>query len=373
MTSTEVNNGLVLPYAALAIAGKGGAAAVLLITFMAVTSTLSAQVIAVSSIISFDIYRTYFNKDAADADVIRWSHYGVVIFGVVAAAFSTLLHYVGINLGWTLYMLGLSSFRHRSTAGCLLRTTGVLTCPGIFPTVFAILWRRQSKAAAIISPLLGMATGLAVWLGSAHALYGEVTVTTTGNIIPCVYGTVASAFSPLPYSLIITIIKPQNFDWADFGKTQLSFDADNSIADEKDNTFEGEVQSPLDPRYTPFMKRWAKIATFWSLATFLGHWVLWPLPIYASHYVFSKQVSCRILHRFEHSGCETKCTIQFFSAWVVVAIIWLFSTFLVAALFPIIDGHRQLYAIFNSLRYGRHRNASEVDETARNSFETSKN
>jgi Na+/proline symporter len=117
MTSTEVNNGLVLPYAAMAIAGKGGAAAVLVITFMAVTSTLSAQVIAVSSIISFDIYRTYIKRDATDADVIRWSHYGVVIFGTIAAAFSTLLHYVGINLGWTLYMLGWSFFRHWSVTG----------------------------------------------------------------------------------------------------------------------------------------------------------------------------------------------------------------------------------------------------------------
>lgn len=108
MTTTEISNGLVLPYAAIAIAGKGGAAAVLLITFMAVTSTLSAQVIAVSSIISFDMYRTYFNRLATDADVIRWSHYGVVIFAIIAAAFSTMLHYVGVDLSWTLYMLGTS-------------------------------------------------------------------------------------------------------------------------------------------------------------------------------------------------------------------------------------------------------------------------
>ena len=106
MSSTEVSNGLVLPYAAITLAGKGGAAGILLITFMAVTSTLSAQVIAVSSIISFDIYRTYFNRRATDLDVIRWSHYGVVFFGVFSAAFSTLLHYVGVDLGWTLYMLG---------------------------------------------------------------------------------------------------------------------------------------------------------------------------------------------------------------------------------------------------------------------------
>ena len=107
MSTAEITGGLVLPYAAITIAGKGGAACILLITFMAVTSTLSAQVIAVSSILSFDVYRTYFNKHATDRDVIRWSHYGVVGFGVFSAAFSTLLHYVGVDLGWTLYMLGM--------------------------------------------------------------------------------------------------------------------------------------------------------------------------------------------------------------------------------------------------------------------------
>jgi urea-proton symporter len=64
---------------------------------------------------------------------------------------------------------------------------------------------------------------------------------------------------------------------------------------------------------------------------------------------------------------------QFFSAWLVVAIIWLWGTFLVAAFFPIIDGRRQLYAIFISLRYKKQSRSSEVDETARSSFEHSKN
>lgn len=108
MTATEVSNGLVLPYAFMIVAGKGGAACILLITFMAVTSTLSAQVIAVSSIISFDMYRTWINPQATDGDVIRWSHYGVIFFAIFAAAFSTMLHYVGVDLGWTLYMLGQS-------------------------------------------------------------------------------------------------------------------------------------------------------------------------------------------------------------------------------------------------------------------------
>ncbi|KAI9801775.1 MAG: hypothetical protein M1825_003147 [Sarcosagium campestre] len=327
MTSVEVSNGLVLPYAAIALAGPGGAAAILIITFMAVTSTLSAQVIAVSSIISFDMYRTYWNKRATDADVIRWSHYGVVFFGFFAAAFSTMLNYVGINLGWTLYMLG------------------VLTCPGIFPTAFTILWKRQTKAAAIISPLLGMATGLAVWLGSANALYGAVSVATTGELLPCVYGTVASAFSPLPYTLLISLYKPTSFDWADFRKEKLAFDIDDTSGINS-TIVEKQVNEENDPEYRKNLKRWTYIAAYWSLATFLGHWVLWPLPIYASKYIFSK---------------------AFFSAWLVIAIIWLWITLFIGGFYPIIDGRAQFVAIYRALKTGKAAHGPVEEQSTRKS------
>lgn len=107
MTSSEVTNGLALPYAAIAVAGKGGAVAVLLITFMAVTSTLSAQIIAVSSIVAFDGYRTYWNHKASNDEVILWSRIGVVIFGAFSAGFTAILHYAGVDMGWTLYMIGI--------------------------------------------------------------------------------------------------------------------------------------------------------------------------------------------------------------------------------------------------------------------------
>ncbi len=258
MSGTEISNGLVLPYAAIAIAGKGGAAAILLITFMAVTSTISAQVISVSSIISFDIYRQYINKAATDRDVIRWSHIGVVSFGLFSACFSTALHYGNVDLGWTLYALG------------------VLTCPGIFPTVFTILWKKQSKAAAIISPLLGLATGIAVWLGSAYALSGEVTITSTGQTLPCMYGTVASAFSPGLYSVVISLVRPDNYDWAKFRKEKLSLDAnaDDNNAGSLSDEEEQQLRTSYEANKAKF-KHWGKISAAWSLATFLGHWVLW--------------------------------------------------------------------------------------------------
>ncbi|KAK2804071.1 hypothetical protein FQN51_002602 [Onygenales sp. PD_10] len=323
MTPTEVSNGLVLPYAAITIAGKGGAAAMLLITFMAVTSTLSAQVIAVSSIISFDIYREYINKLASDRDVIRWSHYGVVFFAIFSAAFSTMLHYVGIDLGWTLYMLG------------------VITCPGIFPMAFTILWKRQSKAAAIISPVLGMVTGIAVWLGTAHAFYGEVTVASTGQALPCVYGTVAAAFSPIPYSIIITLFKPQNYDWADFSKERLALekleDDLSTVHSRSSHRGNAHVENGKPGVLSSQeLKRWGRIAAIWSFATFFGHWVLWPLPMYAAEYIFGK---------------------SFFIAWLLVAIIWLWGTMLIAIFYPLIDGGiQQSMEVYS---YLRNRNTSD--------------
>ncbi|KAL5365249.1 Sodium:solute symporter family-domain-containing protein [Aspergillus floccosus] len=319
MTSTEVSNGLVLPYAAITIAGKGGAAAILLITFMAVTSTLSAQVIAVSSILSFDVYREYFKKSASDRDIIHASHFGVIFFAAFSAGFSTMLHYVGMDLGWTLYMLG------------------VVTCPGIFPMSFTILWRRQSKAAAILSPILGMATGIGVWLGTAQHFYGSVSVSTTGQILPCVYGTVGSALSPILYSVIITLIRPQNYNWDDFRKEKLALErlqSDLTTVQSRNpddagdgSRLENGRPSPLDPRE---LKRWGRIAAFWSVATFLGHWVLWPLPMYGSNYVFGK---------------------RFFIAWVVVSIIWLWGTMLIAIFYPLADGGiHQIKQVLHALR-----------------------
>lgn len=260
MTAGEVSNGLVLPYAAVALAGRGGATAVLLIIFMAVTSTLSAQVIAVSSIVGFDMYRQYVNPAADDGDAIRWSHIGLCITVVFSAAFSTALYYGNVDLGWTLYMLG------------------VLTCPGIFPTIFTVLWRRQSKAAAVVSPLLGMATGIAVWLGSASALYGEVSVASTGRTLPCLYGTVASALSPGLFSVAISLARPADYDWADFRKERLTLsrgpaDVDGGDSDGHLKTHEENVQRYGDDEAT--LKHWGTIAAAWAAATFVGHWVLW--------------------------------------------------------------------------------------------------
>lgn len=172
--------------------------------------------------------------------------------------------------------------------------------------VFTVLWRRQSKAAAILAPVLGMATGIAVWLGTAHRFYGTVSVAATGQILPCVYGTVASAFSPILYSVIITLVRPQNYDWSEFKKEKLALeklesDLTTVHGDAGENPGEGHLEDG-QTRSSAFdaqeLKRWGRIAAFWSAATFLGHWVIWPLPMYGSNYVFGKKVSAQSSVRY---------------------------------------------------------------------------
>jgi Na+/proline symporter len=99
MADADVSAGLVLPYAAVALLGSGGAVCALLIIFMAVTSATSSELIAVSTIFTYDIYKTYIKPDASGRRLIYMSHVMVVAFGLIMAAFSTGLYYAGISMG----------------------------------------------------------------------------------------------------------------------------------------------------------------------------------------------------------------------------------------------------------------------------------
>jgi len=73
----DVSAGLPAPSAAAALLGKSGAAAVLIVLFLAVTSATSAELIAVSSILTYDVYKRYFNPAATESQVLKVSHASV--------------------------------------------------------------------------------------------------------------------------------------------------------------------------------------------------------------------------------------------------------------------------------------------------------
>jgi Na+/proline symporter len=57
LSAADVSAGLAAPSAAAALLGKSGAAAILILLFLAVTSATSAELIAVSSILTYDVYK----------------------------------------------------------------------------------------------------------------------------------------------------------------------------------------------------------------------------------------------------------------------------------------------------------------------------
>jgi Na+/proline symporter len=189
MDEASVSAGLVLPYAAVAILGSGGAVATLLIVFMAVTSAFSAQLIAVSSILTYDIYGTYINPSASGKRLIYISHSCVAGFGIVMAAFSTGLFYAGISMGY-LYLL-----------------MGVIISSAVLPATLTLMWKGQNFWAATLSPPLGLCCSIVAWLVTTAKLNdGAINVETSGANNPMLAGNVVALLSPAIFIPLFTLI-----------------------------------------------------------------------------------------------------------------------------------------------------------------------
>jgi len=78
----EAGSGLVPPAVADHLMGTAGAALILIMLFMAIVSTGSAESIAVSSLVAYDIYREYINPDATGKQILWVSRVTIVVFGI---------------------------------------------------------------------------------------------------------------------------------------------------------------------------------------------------------------------------------------------------------------------------------------------------
>ena len=302
MPDADVSAGLVLPYAAITLLGSGGAAATLLydtfcltaltyrLVFMAVTSAMSAELIAVSSLWTYDIYKCYWRPNATGKELIAASHSAVVGFAVIMAGFSTGLYYIGISLGY-LYLL-----------------MGVIISSAVLPITLILMWKRMNWYAAVFSPILGFAVSVGSWLGTAKSDFGELTVASTGANNPMLVGNVVALLSPIVFVGILTIIKPDNYDFETMKAIELDDDDDQLPPGDE------ELQAAIPGAHhrltreeliaeSQNLERASFIAK--SLAAFLtiALLVLWPMPMYGSGYIFS---------------------LHFFTGWVVVGMLWIF-------------------------------------------------
>jgi urea-proton symporter len=107
ITSEEASAGLVPSAVAQELLGNAGATLILIMLFMAIVSTGSAESIAVSSLVAYDIYREYINPYATGEQILFVSRLLIVAFGMFMGAFSIVLFELGLDLGWVYLFMGI--------------------------------------------------------------------------------------------------------------------------------------------------------------------------------------------------------------------------------------------------------------------------
>ncbi|ODV70080.1 Na+/solute symporter [Hyphopichia burtonii NRRL Y-1933] len=329
MTSAEVSAGLVLPNAATALLGTGGAVCSLLLIFMAVTSAMSAELIAVSTISSYDIYRTYINPKANGKQVIFVSHVSVIIFAYVMAGFAIGLYYAGISMGY------------------LYELMGIIIGGAVLPAALTLLSRKQNFWAATLTPPISTALAIMSWLVCTKKKFGEITIETTFEDDAMLTGNIVALLSPLVLIPLLTLIfKPQNFDW-EVMKDIERVDEEDELKEaehlkdtEKDHvhpvksqvsvaateiavTQKGQFEKDQKNLHQSF-----KIAATICIVLALCFIILWPMPMYGSSYVFSK---------------------RFFTGWIVVLFIWIFFSSFVVVIGPLVQGRDAMFYTFRGI------------------------
>ncbi|KAK6612456.1 sodium symporter family protein [Botrytis cinerea] len=290
MDAADVSAGLVLPYAAVAILG-----------------TSSAELIAVSSIFTYDIYQTYFNPKASGKRLIYMSHAMVIGFGLFMAAFSTGLYYAGISMGYLYLMMG------------------VIISSAVIPATLTIMWAGHNRWAATLTPPLGLVCALIAWLVTAKKECGSLDVDCTGSNNPMLAGNVTALLSPLIFTPLFTLIFGwDKYDWKSMSDIRRGDDHD--LADAADIDLElvpGEMSASAAEEELEQTKllRASKIAKSMTVILTVSLLILWPMPMYGSGYIFSE---------------------KFFTGWVVVGIIWLIGSTLTVGVYPVFEGRHSL-------------------------------
>mgnify|MGYP001035860031 FL=1 len=305
LSAHDVTGGLPLPAAAIALLGKAGGVASFTMVFMACTSAMSAQFIAVSSIVTLDIYRTYINPLATGKKLIFISHSSLIIFVFVMSGISIGLYYISIDLGYLYTMMG------------------ILISSAVLPGSLTLLWKRQSKLALCLSPFLGLICSVTSWLFSAKYIYGKIDLQSTGSNLSMLIGNLVALLSPLIFVLLFTFIQPNNVPY-DFVSMRAIELIDDGFANPNQPTDE-ETERGI--RYLNEKSRFIRIIAI-ILTLCLN--VIWPWPMYGTSYIFSK---------------------TFFSGWFIVGMIWIIVAFLIVGIYPLVENYRTIKTVLSLIYF----------------------
>ncbi|GLB43097.1 putative sodium solute symporter (SSF) (TC 2.A.21) family protein [Lyophyllum shimeji] len=322
----DVSAGLPAPAAAAALLGKAGAAAMLVLLFLAVTSATSAELIAVSSILTYDIYEKYINPRATEQQILRVSHYMVALYALFMSLAGVVFFYIGVSMGW------------------LYTFMGVVLGSAVVPIALCVTWNKANKWGCIVASVTGFFAGIVAWLVTTAALNnGVINVVTSGGDFEMLAGNLASIGVGGIVAVVWSLWDPADFDFevtrsinsphhlrhhpspADSVEKVEEFDEEEN----KKKKGSLEVQSvdevvgitedsDLDPAQ---LDKAFRFAAWSSLALVVVMILVIPLPLFFAQTIYGVR------------GLE---------AWVVLGIIWVFASCIAVVLYPLWESRAAL-------------------------------
>ncbi len=288
LTPEQVQLGLTVPAAASVLMGEIGAVMVLTMLFMAVTSAGSAELIAVSSLITYDVYRTYKNPAASGRQLLKVSRATIVGFGLGMGGLAVILLSMGLSLGFVYLAMG------------------VLIGSAVIPIALTITWKRTNKYAATIGAIAGLFVALGTWVGVAASLPefgGEVSLASLGHNYSMLFGNIAGILTGGAIAGIGSLAARTRFDWNVMKERIKLVDisrAEMRALDADEETLKKAFR---------FSLKGGGIMTLVLI-------IAWPMPLFFAGYVFD---------------------VGFYSLWVGIAVTWVSAaTFFIVGL-PIIE------------------------------------
>ena len=297
LTPAQVQLGLVVPAAATALMGEVGAIMVLTMLFMAVTSAGSAELIAVSSIITYDIYRTYRNPNASGKKLVKISRMSIVGFGLGMGGLAVILLHAGLSLGFVYLAMG------------------IIIGAAVIPIALTILWKRTNRVAATSGAVIGLIVAVTTWVTTAASLPefgGEITLASLGHNYSMLFGNVAGILTGGAIAIIGSLATKSTFDWKDL-KDKITLvelsEAESAQVSEDEETLKKAFK---------FSLKGGGIMTLILI-------VAWPVPLIVSGHVFE---------------------ILSYGIWVGISIIWVSIAAAIIIFLPIIEARKGIAQVF---------------------------
>ncbi len=296
LTPEQVQLGLTVPAAASVLMGEIGAIMVLVMLFMAVTSAGSAELIAVSSLLTYDIYRTYKNPNATGKQLLKVSRAVIVAFGLGMGALAVVLLGMGLSLGFVYLAMG------------------ILIGSAVIPIALTIIWNKTTRAGAVAGALIGVVLSLTTWTSvAASEADGVIDIASLGGAFPMLYGNVVAILSSGLICVVVSLAQRKTFDWKDLDK-HMSLVTDDMEQHEITATEAAKREQDEEQ-----LKKAFKFSVRGGGLLTLICVVFWPMPLYFSGYVFD---------------------FGFYGLWVGIAIAWVSCAAAIIIFMPIVEARK---------------------------------